>query len=442
MSDLQGIEWVALSALHPNPANPRHNDAGVEHVAASIRRFGWQQPLVAKRDGEIIAGHTRFKAAQAMKLETVPVIWFEGSDLDATAFGVADNKTHDFSTWDDEALAAILQALRAEDALEGVGFSEQEMEELLASVAASTRSANEDAGPQKPPENPVTRRGDLWLLGDHRLLNGDSTNVDDMAKLMRDDVAVLLATDPPYLVDYTGSNHPAEHHKKKGRKKADSEEGAKPANEVGNKHWDAYIDPKSSVEFFANFLRVALKHCIERVPIYQWHASRRQMLVEQAWEENELLVHQTIIWVKTRGILTRSFFLWKHEPAFFGWRKGFMPEKERRPPSNETTVWEIGQAGENDGIHPTQKPLEIFLRPIEWHAKPGEVVLEPFNGSGSQLIAAEKLARKCRSMELSPAFVDAALRRWEKTTGKQATLDGDGRTFAEIAAERGVPVPE
>lgn len=264
---------------------------------------------------------------------------------------------------------------------------------------------------------------------------GDSTNAAHMAILMGSDRAMLLATDPPYQVDYDGTNHPSSHHKKAGRKAASG-------SEVGNKHWDAYIDPESSVAFFADFLRVALAHCDERAPVYQWHATRRQVLVEQAWEQNELLVHQTIIWSKTRGVLTRSHYLWSHEPAFYGWRKGMQPEKDRRPPPSERTVWEIAQPDEGGSIHPTSKPLAIFERPIEFHTRPGEVILEPFNGSGSQLIAAERLHRKCRSMELSPAFVDAALRRWEKATGRAATLDGDGRTFAEIAAERGVEVPE
>ena len=140
------------------------------------------------------------------------------------------------------------------------------------------------------------------------------------------------------------------------------------------------------------------------------------------------------MWAKSRGVLTRSHYLWKHEPCFYGWRRGMQPEKDRRPPNSETTVWEI--AGEQDGIHPTQKPLAIFERPIEWHTRPGEVVLEPFSGSGTQIIAAEKLARRCRAVELSPAFVDVAVKRWEQATDQQAVLDGDGRSFAEVSDER------
>ena len=203
-----------------------------------------------------------------------------------------------------------------------------------------------------------------------------------------------------------------------------------------DKHWDDYVDPETSVAFFTDFLRIALAHCTERVPVYQWHATRRQALVEEAWRENGLLVHQTIIWAKSRGVLTHSHYLWSHEPCFYGWREGFMPEKDRRPDPSERTVWNIDQQGQNDGIHPTQKPLEIFERPIVSHTRRGEVVLEPFSGSGSQIIAAQRHGRRCFAMELSPAFVDAAVLRWQNATGQRATLDDDGRTFEAIASER------
>lgn len=234
---------------------------------------------------------------------------------------------------------------------------------------------------------------------------------------------LLLATDPPYLVDYDGTNHPAEHHKKAGRKKTKS------GNEVGNKHWDDYIDPEASVEFFEAWLRIALEHCVERVPVYQWHATRRQALVEAAWERNDLLIHQAIIWAKPRGVLTRSHFMWQHEPCFYGWPEGKMPIKARRPSPDQTTIWEIG--GESDGIHPTQKPLEVFTRPMKYHTRKDEICLEPFSGSGSQIIAGEKEERRVFAMEQSPAFVQAAILRWEKMTGQKAHRE-DGITLSDL----------
>ena len=162
--------------------------------------------------------------------------------------------------------------------------------------------------------------------------------------------------------------------------------------------------------------------------------------MEAAWKRNGLLVHQTIIWSKSRAVLTRSHFLWQHEPCFYGWREGFMPEKERRPATTATTIWQIDQADEPKGLHPTIKPVEIFERPIGWHTRPGEVCLEPFSGSGTQIIAAQKLGRRCYAMELSPAFVDVAVLRWQRATGQEATLEESGQTFAQVAAQRGKAV--
>ncbi len=416
------IEWTAIGRLFCSPANPRRNEEAVPHVAASLRRFGWQQPIVARPSGEVVAGNTRLKAAQSLGLNEVPVAWFDGSDLDAAAYQIADNRTADFATWDDQSLAKLLDTLRAEDALEGVGFTDAEIDQLLAELAADLPPQElEDPGPGEPPEQPVSRVGDLWLLGDHRLLCGDSTKAADLARLMASEKAHLLASDPPYLVDYTAGNHPPSSFNRP---------------ETANKNWDEYKDPQSGIAFFDAYLKACLPHVVPDAAIYAWHASRRQSLVERAWEMNGLLVHQTIIWVKARAVLTRSMFMWRHEPCFMGWVQGNMPPQDRRPPHNETTVWEIDQAGEDRPDHPTPKPLEIFTRPIEWHTKPGEVVLESFSGSGTQVIAAEKLRRRCYAVELSGGFVDVALRRWEQATGKQATLEGSGQTFAEVAAER------
>jgi DNA modification methylase len=424
MTTKLAVEMVPIQKLFPSPSNPRHNEPGVPHVAASLRRFGWKQPVVAKPSGEVIAGNTRLKAAQSLGMTEVPVVWFDGSEMDATAYSIADNRTHEFSTWDDEALAKLLSTLRTEDDLDGVGFTAAELDELVMSIDTGPSNLV-DPGAQVPPAQAVTRRGDLWILGRHRLLCGDSTSAEDMQRLMGEERAVLLATDPPYLVDYQGGNHPQSWANKP---------------EVRDKHWDDYQDPTSGVEFFRKFLEVALRHCIERVPVYQWHATRRQVIVEEAWKANGLLVHQTIIWVKARAVLTRSHFMWKHEPCFYGWPEGSMPESDQRPPPSETTVWEIDQVGQQDGIHPTQKPLAIFERPMQFHTRQHELVLEPFSGSGSQLIAAERMGRRCNAMEISPAFVDAAIARWEKATGLKATLP-DGETFEQTREARGVAGP-
>ena len=238
------VEIVPLDRLFPSPSNPRRNDDAVQHVAASIRRFGFQQPLVAKPSGEVIAGNTRWKAAKSLGIATVPVVWFVGSDIDATAYQIADNRSHEHAQWSDADLAALLEPLRKEDALEGVGFTDDDIDRLIAELDTESTDVGDDA-PVEEPESPTTRRGDLWILGHHRLLCGDSTNEDDVTRLMNGERAVLLATDPPYLVDYTGGNHPQSTVNKP---------------DVKDKHWDDYVDPESSVDFFATFLRVALRH--------------------------------------------------------------------------------------------------------------------------------------------------------------------------------------
>ena len=423
-TDALTIRRVSLDSLHQDPANARsHDAANMAAIEASLERFGQAEPLVVQESsGRVIGGNGRLAAMRKLNWTECDVVELDVDDLQATALGIALNRTGELASWDDSTLARLLDELRSEDALDGVGFNTDELDELLDQLSADLEPKDlDDPGPGAPPDEPVSRPGDLWVLGEHRLLCGDSTSEDDMARLMGDETAALLATDPPYLVDYDGSRG----------------QDPPPRGEAQESHWDAFVDAGTSVEFFQTFLRVALARCIERVPVYQWHASRRQALVEKAWEANGLLLHQTIIWVKTRGILTRSHYLWQHEPCFYGWPKSMMPTKPRRPPTNERTVWEIDQAGENrHADHPTSKPLPIFERPIEYHTRPGEVVLEPFSGSGSQIIAAERLGRKCFAMELSPAFVDVAVRRWQIATGGTAVLDGTEQTFSDVEAER------
>jgi len=200
------VEIVPISRLFCSPTNPRRNDDAVPHVAASIRRFGWQQPIVARRSGEVIAGNTRLKAAQQLGMTEVPVWWFDGSDLDAVAFSVADNRTHDFAQWNEPELARLLGQLRKEDSLDGVGYSTEDIDALIQQLREQEEidKGLTDDGPDEPPAVAMARTGDLWILGEHRLLCGDSTSLKDVLRVLAGDKASLCATDPPYLVDYTG----------------------------------------------------------------------------------------------------------------------------------------------------------------------------------------------------------------------------------------------
>lgn len=249
------IETLPLSAVVPDPANVRlHDERNLDAIRGSLARFGQQKPIVVDSAGVIRAGNGTYLAAKALGWKTIDVVRTGLAGLDAAAFAIADNRTSDLSTFDDSALAKLLQELRVEDALEGVGFDLAEINELLARLQAEAGMGPvEDPGPGDPPEDPVSASGDLWLLGGHRLLCGDSTKPESLERLMAGEKASLLATDPPYLVDYDGTNHPAEHHKKAGRV-------AGPGKEVGNKHWDAYVDRESGVEFYRSFLAAALPH--------------------------------------------------------------------------------------------------------------------------------------------------------------------------------------
>lgn len=405
------IEQVDVDVLRPDPANPRRiSNRELESLTRSLQQFGFVQPVVARHDdGLVIAGHQRLLAARKLGWKQVPVIWLDLSVEQSRLLNLALNRIS--GDWDTELLARLLADLKPVEDLDLAlsGFSEEELAKLLKSLDVREKQErvetfDEEAALAAARAAPVAKRGDLWLLGDHRLLCGDSTNVGDVGRLLGQERAALLATDPPYLVDYTGGEHPPSR-ANKGRKTKD-------------RNWDEYHDPEAAVGFYAGFLQAALPHLIPNVPIYQWHATRRQALVEQAWTQCGLLVHQTIIWVKARAVLTRSHYMWQHEPCFYGWVEGQAPR--RKPPPDASTVWEIDQYGEQMGIHPTQKPLEIFERPIRYHTDLNDICYEPFLGSGTQLIACERLGRRCYAMELEPTYVDVAIRRWEAFTGEQA----------------------
>jgi DNA modification methylase len=415
------VELVALSRLSCNPSNPRINDAAVPHVAASLRRFGWQQPLVARRSGEVIAGNTRLKAAHTLGMTEAPVVWFDGSDLEATAYSIADNRTHEFAEWDEPALAKLLDELRAEDGLDGVGYSGAEIDELLARVEASSDTHEvEDPGPVEPPLNPVTRLGDLWVLGKHRVLCGDSTKADDIARLLAGDKAALFSTDPPYCVDYTGNDRPIHDGKSSG------------------KDWSALyreVDIADLGTFLDGVFSACLPHVDDDAGIYVWHAHVQQPVIAATFERHGLLLHQVLVWSKPSATFGHAYYRWRHEPCAFGWKKGHKPDHGF---GQLETIWEADWDGKAriTTFHPTSKPTRLFEIPMEQHTKLGAVVLEPFSGSGSQLIAAEKLSRRCRALEIQPAFVDGTIDRWQQATGQAAVLEATQQTFAEVAAER------
>lgn len=258
-----------------------------------------------------------------------------------------------------------------------------------------------------------TKDGQLWKIGRHRLLCGDSTKAEDVMRLVGDDRAVLFATDPPYAVGYTSGAHP-QSWVNKGATNRDKDwsehyEEAKTA--------DVKNAAKAGLELYRGFIGTAIRHAVVRnAAWYCWHASRRQMMLESVWNEFSAFVHQQIIWVKTRPVLTYSTYLWQHEPCLFGWIRGETPKMLRSQVGQTagefpTTVWEVPSSEVETDAHPTCKPCRLFGLPMEMHTERGDLCYEPFAGSGSQLVAAEQLGRRCYAVEKSPAFVAVVLER-------------------------------
>jgi DNA modification methylase len=419
------IEQWPLERLKPYARNAKtHGADQVAKIAGSMAQFGWTVPVLVADDGELIAGHGRILAAEQLGLTEAPVIVLGHlTEEQRRAYRLADNKLTELGAWDEALLAGELQELAADDFdLSLIGFSDAELDQLLAFDVGGREPSEGPGVPPvvipEPPRNPASRTGDLWILGDHRLLCGDSTSPTDVRRLMNGERAVLFCTDPPYLVDYDGSNHPTR-----------------------NKDWSqsygvTWDDSSQGAELYDGFIAAAVAEAItENAAWYCWHASRRQAMLEACWEKAGAFVHQQIIWVKDRGVLTRSHYLWKHEPCFMGWRRPNRPPKvaEETLPS----TWALPSFAKDDRPdHPTPKPLDAFGIPMRQHVARGGLCYEPFSGSGSQIMAGEANGRRVFAMEISPAYVDVAVERWQAETGRDAILDGDGRTFAEVRTER------
>jgi DNA modification methylase len=404
------IEMWKVEDVKPYEQNPRINDAAVESVAKSIKEFGFRQPIVVDGDGVIIVGHTRLKAAKVLGLEKVPVhVAKDLSPAQIKAYRIADNKLAELAEWNMDLLPVELKDLVGMDFdIEMLGFASEELERMLGPEFAGTAGLTDPDAIPDPPKDPITKTGDLWILGNHRLLCGDSTKPEDVRRVMAGEKAVLFATDPPYLVDYDGNNHP---HKWGAR------DNNKDWSDTYGMTWD---DAEANPELYDKFIAVAKQEAIlENAAWYCWHAFRRQAMVEGVWQKHGAFAHQQIIWNKDRPVITRSWYMWQHEPCFFGWVRPHKPP--RIADDNPHSVWNIPTIPPGTKTeHPTSKPVQVFEIPMRQHAKPGELCYEPFSGSGSQLIAAEKTGRRCYAIEISPVYCDVAVRRWEEFTGKKA----------------------
>jgi DNA modification methylase len=434
----------------PYARNPRKNDAAVDRMCASIREFGFKVPVLARSDGTVVDGHLRLKAARKLgswpggDITGMPVILCdEWTDAQVKAFRLLVNRSATWADFDEELLALELQDLQEMDFdLDLTGFDPGEIDGLLA--IPDEEKANE-APPL--PANPASKLGDLWLCGDHRILCGDSTSGEAVARLMGGREPILMVTDPPYGIeldsewrDRAGLNTAPGQKRTKSMKRAAKNNPQYPAEASYMKHRTAgHTETTISGDTRADWSDAfALVPSLQVA--YVWHASRFTREVLDGLLRMGFLHHQQIIWDKGRTVLTRTLYWFQHEPCWFV-RKKNAPWYGKA--GENSTIWAcpspkfiMGGSGEEKYDHPTQKAVELFRRPILNHTRRGELVYEPFLGSGTTLAAAELTERVCCAIELDPKYVDVAVSRWQSLSGKQSTLDGDGRTFEQIAAER------
>lgn len=392
------LDHVAIDELRPDPANPRRiSDEELEALTRSIREFGLVDPIIARKDGTVIGGHQRLLAARKLGLKKVPVIYVDLTPDKAQLLNVALNRIS--GDWDKELLARLLSDLEAvpDVDISLTGFSEDDLMTLLKSVDAREKRDREesfdlDAAWTAAKANPGAVRGDVWRLGDHRVMCGDSTNRGDVARLVTGEAARLMVTDPPYGVDYLGNGH--------GRKKG--RPGSIANDNLG-------VDQ-------AAFWTEAFRHWPLDGDAYVFSPSGPLIATLCASVEAAGITHrQWLIWVKDRLVLGRSHYHYRHEHIFYGWKGKTSWNKSRK----EDSVWEEPRPADSPE-HPTIKPLPLCERAIENSSQPNDLVIDPFLGSGTTLLAAERTGRRCFGMELDPHYCRVVIARWEAFTNLSA----------------------
>ena len=421
-----GVKMFKLEDINPAPYNPRQIDVeAMTGLMNSIKRFGYVEPIVVNvRNGGnvIVGGNQRFKALVALNHIECLCITVDCSEPDEKLLNLTLNNPMIQGGFIKN-IVAYIEELRQElpNDKDFLKLRIADLQNELGHVPGKIGNVPDDDIP-KIPKKTRARSGDLWVLGKHRLLCGDSTNAADVRRLMGGRKAELWATDPPYCVDYTGKNRP---------------EGGRDWSEKFRE-----IEIKDPRKFMLDYVKVGLRNIEKKTAIFLWHASKRRRVLEDVCAELDILIHQQIIWVKPCVVLGYSVYPWRHEPCALMWKRGSMPAFTKKAKSIGTVwpvgyvrtgdpttaeyysdVWELDYEGKKrpgDIGHPTVKPVEVFAIPMRVHTRVGGICYEPFCGSGSQIIAAEKLDRRCFAMESVPVFVDVAVKRWELWTGQTA----------------------
>ena len=398
-----------VDSLIPYARNARtHSEEQIAQIAASIREFGWTNPILTDGDKGVIAGHGRLAAARKLELTEVPVIELGHlSPEQKKAYILADNRIALNSGWDEELLKLELQELQGVDFdLDLLGFGDDEIERLLNGDQAGGGLTEDDAIPEAPVD-PVSRTGDLWILGNHRLLCGDSTVLSDVERLMGGQLADMAFTDPPYNVDYGNSAKD----KMRGKDRRILNDA------LGDGFYQFLYDA------CLNLLAVTKGAC------YVCMSSSELHTLQKAWIDAGGKWSTFIIWAKNTFTLGRSDYQRQYEPILYGWKQGV--DHFWCGDRDQSDIWNYNKPRVND-LHPTMKPVELVERAIKNSSKSRDIVLDLFGGSGTTLIACEKTGRQARLIELDPKFVDVIVKRWEEYTGQQAVREGDGVKFVEL----------
>jgi DNA modification methylase len=411
------IEPWPTTRLIPYARNARtHSQEQVAQIAASIVEFGFTNPILAGSDGVIVAGHGRLAAAQKLGLAVVPVVVLDHlTPTQRRALIIADNRIAENAGWDDALLRIEIADLQDADFdLSLTGFDADALAELMASEEPEGEGQTDDDAVPDVAETPVSRPGDVWLLGGHRLLCGDSTVAQSYERLLQGVPVDMVFTDPPYNVNYANSAKD----KMRGKDRAI----------LNDNLGDGFYD------FLLAALTPTIAHC--RGGIYVAMSSSELDVLQAAFRAAGGKWSTFIIWAKNTFTLGRADYQRQYEPILYGWPEG--AQRHWCGDRDQGDVWNIKKPQKND-LHPTMKPVELVERAIRNSSRPGDVVLDPFGGSGTTLIAAEKSGRLARLIELDPKYADVIVRRWQDWTGKQATREADGVMFDQAASVSSVP---